>query len=316
MHYKAQYHSLCRRAGIPIQAQAFWWDAVCGKEGWGLSAVEGKEGGLVAAMPYRVYRRRGLKYLSIAPPLATYGYFYTEAPKTNRLQKVYARRKSLTLALLKQLPAVDVVHFNLYPGLEEILAFRQMKWACRQRMTYVFDAPDASLIHARMASSARNHLRRARQSLRCEQGGAVEDLSAFYEDVFRRRKLHRPVESSLPGRLRAALEEEGRGVQLTAFLPCGKSCAACLLVWDEARLHFLISGQSEEGRTHRAMYLLIWEAIKLAARKGLSFDFDGSMMPEVEPVFRSFGARQQPYLNVFAPLSLKGKWLYFLSNFR
>ena len=331
--FRTAYHSICRKAEIPIQAQAFWWDALCGAEGWQLSAVQDESGALQAAMPYRIYRRRGLRYLSAAPPLATYGWLYTAPPKTDRRHSLYASRRRLTLALLRQLPAVDVVHFNVHPDFGELLSFRQMKWTCRMRITYVFDAPDASLIHARMASSARNHLRRAREALHCEQGGSAQALSRFYADAFRRRKLRVPAEARQIGLLRELLEKEGRGCQLSAFLPgshdtggdftgsqssvgAGKCVAACLLAWDDRRLHFLLSGQDEEGRKHRAMYLLIWEAIKLAARKGLAFDFDGSMLPEVEPVFRSFGARQQPYLNVFAPLSVKARVLYALSFWR
>jgi lipid II:glycine glycyltransferase (peptidoglycan interpeptide bridge formation enzyme) len=46
-------------------------------------------------------------------------------------------------------------------------------------------------------------------------------------------------------------------------------------------------------------HALIWECLKLAKDSQLNtLDFEGSMIPEIERVFRRFGASPKPYMNV------------------
>ena len=57
-------------------------------------------------------------------------------------------------------------------------------------------------------------------------------------------------------------------------------------------------GGDTELRTSGAIPLLLWEGVKRAGARGLKFDFEGSMLPKVEPVFASFGATQVPYFRL------------------
>jgi hypothetical protein len=43
------------------------------------------------------------------------------------------------------------------------------------------------------------------------------------------------------------------------------------------------------------MSLLMWEAIQRSSRSSKEFNFEGSMLEEVERFFRGFGAKQVPY---------------------
>jgi hypothetical protein len=47
-----------------------------------------------------------------------------------------------------------------------------------------------------------------------------------------------------------------------------------------------------------AFSLLMWHAIQFASQVTTRFDFEGSMIESIERFFRSFGARQVPYLHV------------------
>jgi len=51
----------------------------------------------------------------------------------------------------------------------------------------------------------------------------------------------------------------------------------------------------------------MWQSILLAREKGLkTFDFEGSMIPEVEKYFREFGGTLIPYYVAYkAPTALK-----------
>jgi hypothetical protein len=45
--------------------------------------------------------------------------------------------------------------------------------------------------------------------------------------------------------------------------------------------------------------LLLWEGIQFAAAKKCTFDFEGSMIPNVENMFRSFGGKLTPYSKIY-----------------
>ena len=63
-------------------------------------------------------------------------------------------------------------------------------------------------------------------------------------------------------------------------------------------MYYLTSGVDQKYKSTGLISLLIWEAIKLAAKMKLSFDFEGSMNKTIEPFFRSFNPEVQHYYNV------------------
>lgn len=64
-------------------------------------------------------------------------------------------------------------------------------------------------------------------------------------------------------------------------------------------MYYLASGSDRNNRQTHALSLVLWEGIKLAIEKGLAFDFEGTMLENVEPHFRSFGAVQTPFFTVW-----------------
>ena len=54
-----------------------------------------------------------------------------------------------------------------------------------------------------------------------------------------------------------------------------------------------------DHRSHRFVSISArWRSIQLASELGIPVDFEGSMMPNVETVYRSFGATQTPYFAI------------------
>ena len=70
--------------------------------------------------------------------------------------------------------------------------------------------------------------------------------------------------------------------------------AASYIVWDNKRSHYLFAGIDDENKHYGAAALAIWKAIEFSKQElGLKeFDFQGSMIPEIEQFFRRFGGEQ------------------------
>lgn len=85
----------------------------------------------------------------------------------------------------------------------------------------------------------------------------------------------------------------------------GEAVACTFCVHDGQTSYYLFGGYDEGNRHHGAGVTAMWESILHAKKLGLSvFDFEGSMMPEVERYFREFGGEQVPFFEVkrIAPL--------------
>ncbi|MEW6668912.1 MAG: GNAT family N-acetyltransferase [Thermodesulfobacteriota bacterium] len=75
--------------------------------------------------------------------------------------------------------------------------------------------------------------------------------------------------------------------------------AASFCVHDRETAFYLLGGYAQHGKHRSAGPLACWEAIKHAKRLGLkTFDFEGSMVPDIEHYFRGFGGRLVPYYRV------------------
>lgn len=75
------------------------------------------------------------------------------------------------------------------------------------------------------------------------------------------------------------------------------ACAFC--VFDRHSAYYLLGGYDSDNKHHGAGSLAIWETIKYAKGLGLKlFNFEGSMVPQIERYFRGFGGQLTPYYRI------------------
>jgi predicted N-acyltransferase len=79
----------------------------------------------------------------------------------------------------------------------------------------------------------------------------------------------------------------------------GSNIACTFCVTDKDTCYYLFGGYDEKNRHHGAGPACMWNAILHAKSKGITvFDFEGSMLPEVEKYFREFGGVQHAYYSI------------------
>jgi hypothetical protein len=109
------------------------------------------------------------------------------------------------------------------------------------------------------------------------------------------KKTHQPETLC---RLIETAHSRNQGNIWGAFDKAGQLHAAVFAVWQENCAYYIAGGSSLEGRKSGAQLLILSEAISEVSKFSIAFDFEGSMMPGVERVFRSFGAIQTPYFTI------------------
>jgi hypothetical protein len=75
--------------------------------------------------------------------------------------------------------------------------------------------------------------------------------------------------------------------------------ATTFCVYDKDTAYYLLGGYDYKNKHHGAGALSVWEAVKYAKELGLKyFDFEGSMVPQIERYFRGFGGKLTPYYRI------------------
>lgn len=79
----------------------------------------------------------------------------------------------------------------------------------------------------------------------------------------------------------------------------GAAISTAFCIFDKTTCYYLLGGYDDANKHQGAGVSCIWNAILQAKAKGLStFDFEGSMLPEVEKFFRGFGGDLIPYFTI------------------
>jgi len=78
-----------------------------------------------------------------------------------------------------------------------------------------------------------------------------------------------------------------------------KPISAVFCVHDKTTAYYLLGGYDDKLKHHGAGALAIWEAIKYSKKLDLKyFDFEGSIVPQIERYFRGFGGILTPYYRI------------------
>jgi len=168
----------------------------------------------------------------------------------------------------------------------------------RPRHTYLLDlAQSAEEILAGMSPERRKNIRKAEDDgLKVEK---TKDLFRFIrviEKTIERQgiRMNKEIFNAI---LTADAIEKNRTLYICS--QDGQDISAGLLVNDKERSYYLIGGYDPERSHEGAGALLLWQAMRDAKEKGnIIFDFEGSMIPEVERYFRGFGGKMHTFFSI------------------
>ena len=162
-----------------------------------------------------------------------------------------------------------------------------------------------------MASDKRNSLKKA------EKDGIQTILSNDYKEVERlvlktfSRKQKRIDELFVKKILNNFATPQNSFAFISSLKGVPISAAFC--IFDNTTCYYLLGGYDNENKHQGAGVSSIWHAISHAKMMGLdTFDFEGSMLPEVEKFFRGFGGSLIPYYTVnkaFLPVEMALKFI-------
>lgn len=291
-----QYRNLCKTdTSIPIFMQDWWMDAVCAGKCWDVLLCYDSNGQIGAAMPYLLRRRIGQSYI-VMPQMTQIGGLWIRTD----LQQDSAQVQTICQNIAQQLQALDLAYyyqqFPIHSSAVEELS--QQGFSIQERVTYrIEDVNDMDALVASFSKNKKRQLQKA-QALHADLTLNPEDFYRFHVQCLQQQgKQINYVREFL-----LVLERK------TTRLNCGQIIAirnaedellaAAYVVWDAHSMYYLIPCYSEQYKDSGAGALLVLEAIKLAHKKGLAFDFEGSMISGVANHYKQFGSTATTYYSV------------------
>ena len=283
-------------SGVPLFFQPRWLNMTCGNN-WGGVVVN--VGNLVAALPYAKVKVGFITKLG-QPKLTPFlGPIFVS--NGERITPSLSDQHKLLAKLIEQLPGFSVYKQNWPSWVSNWLPFHWEGYQQTTRYTYkIYDISDSEQVWAGLASSARREVRKARNRYKLEvvENCNIDDFVQMNAAVFERNNRTPPYSAYY---LKSLIEEcikMDMGRLLVARDQKEHCHAGVFVVWDREFTYYLVGGSNSENRNSGAMTLCLWEAICRGQGISIGFDFEGSMLSNVEKYFRTFGAKQVPYFSV------------------
>lgn len=291
MSNREAYRQFCREIpDLPIFMEPWFLEAAQNGENWDAALVRHQDR-IVAALPY--YLKKQYIFKAITQPTFVKYMGPVLAPDQRDLSRQHRYYKEL----IGQLPQVDSFKQHFHPGVTNCLPFHWAGFHQTLRYTYRLNTEDLDLAWKHIAGNKRREIAKADRLLHLKHDLPLQDFYRVNKMSFERQNLPIPYSMKQLGRLDEALSAHNARQMFFAVDEQGQIHSVAYLIWDCQRSYFHLAGDDPQLRKSFGGFWLIWQCIIYTHRTlGLKeLDFAGSMLPEVEPIRRRFGAEQIPY---------------------
>jgi hypothetical protein len=301
------YDELVKRSPqASIFAHRWWLEAVAPGM---YEILEIKKGdGIQAAWPIVYLKSDGAKHVCMPALTQKLGILFD--PSNAKPIEEQSKNQKLATELISKLGDAASFHQNFHENFTDWLPFYWRGYCQTARYTYVLeDISDPTALWNSMRRHHRRDIRRAeRLGIRIKDNFDIERFLELNRKTFTRQGREPLASDELICRLdRACCANAGRKI-FAGIDSQGRVHAAVYVAWADNTAYYLMGGSEPDLRESGAQLLALWEAIIFSSSVVKRFDFEGSMLPQVEFGFRGFGARQVPYSSITkappAPTSL------------
>lgn len=279
------------KALAPTIFHETWWLDAAAPDGWAEVTVSAN-GRVAGRLPYALRRSPFGGVACVAPrfchflgPAVDAG---TGAPCNRAL-----RRDQIIRDLITALPPHGHFSQRMHRDTPDVLVFAEEGFHTFAQFTFEIapDRPDR--LWSAMRDKTRNIIRRAEDRYRLSDSLSPAEFAVFYTQNAAHSGAPSYYRAGEIARIASAALDHGRGRLLAARTPEGAISAAIFCVWDDTACYYLLS-MRDRGAENGATSLLLWDAIRHAAARGLIFDFDGLLTRGNRVFFTGFGGSVRP----------------------
>jgi len=280
-------------AGPSLFQEDWWLDASSGGR---FDKIEITWDGLkVASLPYMRKERLGYRSLVMPPYTRTLGPLLS-LPSAKPARHA-ANLRRVVAELQAKLPKCQQFFQRLDPDDETPLAFSLAGFQLLHDFTFRIE-PDQHLDDAfnNIDGRTRRLIRASAERLRLDMHN---DLGRF-EALSQKDKLGNDNghDFACITRIFESCLARNRTVVLTAVNENNKDEACVILIWSSSTLYYWLPARDRALSNGGSNAYLLWEAVRFAHERGLTFDFDGFGSAESAKFLLQFGVRPLPRIAV------------------
>ena len=246
-------------------------EAVCCGKRWDVALAHNDSGDIIGAMPYLLGKKAGLRYI-VQPQLTQYnGPWYSSGDRNEQMfaDSQLAEETAKAAADSDFIILQDVPADNSY--IPAVSVFDRFDKSRRQRQ-----------------------IRRAEKSLFADPDITPELFARFHTDYWQSRGEKDLLSQDFMVRTINAAKQRGQGILLALRDSEGTLQAARFVAFDDNCAYALLSALHPQ-HPNGASALLFWLILQQLSGKCRSFDFEGSMDPNIAFSYSLYGAQPTTY---------------------
>ncbi len=286
-----EYAAFCQlyAAELPIFFQLWWLDAVGQQGHWQKYVIKDDRNAPIGIWPVFTKRRYGF-------------YWHTLPPYTPVSGPWFAEENALSQPLLDALVS-QIRGSSLYWLLQSVRYIKQAAWWQKSgfevEIWHTYQLPpvaDEMELFQKFRSTTRNEIKKASRLMEVRQETDLQQFMPLYREHAQAKKILVPAAATAFQSVFTACAAHGQGQLLCAYDRQEHLLAGIFSVWDQKTTYLLVVSRQEQTQTFSPTRFLVWQAIKLSAANGRTFDFEGGSVPSIGDFFASFGAGKTAYL--------------------
>lgn len=294
---------------IPVFYAPEYLDVVCGPDHWSAVWCLDKQGDLQGIWPYFTTKRFGHSFLLNPKLTPSFGPILFYPQNLTKTESILTFEKKILSGLSDQLPKTNILKLKCAPDLKNHLPLHWKGWKQTTQYTYRINLRNFNQVSLEdnYSSALRADLRNVPSDVDVFSSNEVDILFELASNSYKMQGT--PIYFSLDflKKIDAVLGEDRL---LLIARVAGTPVGAVYIIYSHETAFLLMIGRTETGKEYAGVTKrLIHEAICTSAARCKVFDFEGSMFPQFEKVFRSYGARQTPY-HVLS--RIPSKWMKYM----
>jgi hypothetical protein len=258
-----------------------------------MDADQNIQGSLV----YYKQRRLGLRQIKM-PPMTSYSGLWINYPKNIKKHNAYALDKSVINALVEQLPTFDLFYQQLHPDIKNGLPFQWLGFSTTYVYTYQLKLDAPELIYQNVKGSIRTDLKKARQKLHVVEDKKIDPFLELLQTSYRNKGQQLPYDLDKLVAIDQLLSNWGKRTIFLAKDKFDTIHAGVYIIWDNDKAYYYIGVRNTGLDKYNALTFALWNAIKESSTHCNFFDFEGSIIPDIEFYFRAFGGTLTPHIKL------------------
>jgi len=232
----------------------------------------------------------------------------TYSPTTNLFFQNKAQNKSKLLSENKKVLTLfsnfiqnlkaDILSVSLPYTYTDTQVFFWDNYKVIPNYTYLINLnQDIVTIENNFSTERRNDIKKAiKDNVSVEISQDFKLIKSLVENTFNRKK--KTLDSQFLDKILFEFANQDNSYAYISFQN-NKAIACSFCIYDKEKVYYILGGYDKDYKHQGAGALAVSSAIKHAKNMGIkTFDFEGSMLPEVERYFRGFGGDLTPYYSI------------------